>query len=251
MILSKEPGLASDKIDSPHYLVLDTNIVLDQIDVLEENAIKDVIVLYTVMDEIKHKSSAIYKRFRDIVMNPSRRFYTFVNEHHKDTYVERQPGESANDRNDRAIRVATAWYEKHLAMSADSEKTAIKVVLLSDDANNRTKALEQGITAFTISDYVRSIKDFPNLVDKLSQKNTEFGENKPDLFPPHLSPVQIHEGIKAGKILQGGFVASRDNYLEGFVNVEGYEKFVCMKIILQKRPYCHNIFRYLFKEEKH
>ena len=31
----------------------------------------------------------------------------------KETYVERVPGESANDRNDRSIRVACAWFNQH------------------------------------------------------------------------------------------------------------------------------------------
>ena len=39
-----------------------------------------------------------------------RNWFVFVNEHHAETYVERRPGESANDRNDRAIRRAAAWY---------------------------------------------------------------------------------------------------------------------------------------------
>lgn len=63
--------------------MLDTNVILDQIDVFEEETIKDVIVLQTVLDEVKHKSAAVYKRLRDILINPARRFYTFVNEHHR------------------------------------------------------------------------------------------------------------------------------------------------------------------------
>ena len=39
-----------------------------------------------------------------------RNWFVFVNEHHAETYVERLPGESANDRNDRAIRRAASWY---------------------------------------------------------------------------------------------------------------------------------------------
>jgi exosome complex exonuclease DIS3/RRP44 len=33
----------------------------------------------------------------------------FSNEHHRLTYIERQPQETPNDRNDRAIRVASRW----------------------------------------------------------------------------------------------------------------------------------------------
>lgn len=50
------------------------------------------------------------------------------------------------------------------------------------------------------------------------------------LFPTHLTPAQIHDAIKGGKLLQGSFQASRENFLEGQVNVEGYEKPVCENI---------------------
>jgi len=46
------------------------------------------------------------------------------------------------------------------------------------------------------------------------------------LFPLHATPSQIHEGIKSGKLLQGSFLASRENFLEGQVSVEGQDKMV-------------------------
>jgi exosome complex exonuclease DIS3/RRP44 len=60
---------------------------------------------------------------------------------YRDTYVERQKGESANDRNDRAIREATLWYKNHLADHASED---IDVVLLTNDEDNRTKAKAEG-----------------------------------------------------------------------------------------------------------
>lgn len=143
----------------------------------------------------------------------------------RDTYVERQPGESANDRNDRAIRVAVAWYENHLKQSA-KDNGGIRVVLLSDDKKNLEKAREEGIMCSTVGDYVRSLEKYPTLQDKLSLKGFSSQDNKEAIFPPHLTVTEIHDGIKSGNFLQGGFLASRENYLEGFVNVEGMEKSV-------------------------
>jgi exosome complex exonuclease DIS3/RRP44 len=51
--------------------------------VLEEDALCNVIVLQTVLEEVKHRSSSVYKRLKDIIGNPNRKFYVFVNEHHK------------------------------------------------------------------------------------------------------------------------------------------------------------------------
>lgn len=83
LVLSENPVSQSEDYKDPHYLLLDTNVILDQIDVFEEDTIKNVIILQTVLDEVKHKSAIIYKRLRDILANPERRFYTFVNEHHR------------------------------------------------------------------------------------------------------------------------------------------------------------------------
>lgn len=143
----------------------------------------------------------------------------------RDTYVERQPGETANDRNDRAIRTATAWYEKHLSLSVD-QKNGIRVILLTDDKQNLEKAQAEGILCSTVGDYVRGLDKFVTLQDKLSLKGFSTQSNKEAIFPPHLTLTEIHDGIKAGKFVQGSFAASRENYLEGFVNVEGMEKSV-------------------------
>lgn len=78
-----------------------------------------------------------------------------------------------------------------------------------------------------MEEYITSLENAGFLVDKLCKKNyiLEGGKGEP-LFPCHLSPAQLHDGIKNGKLLQGSFSASRENYLEGNVNVEGMEKFV-------------------------
>ncbi|EDV34004.1 uncharacterized protein Dana_GF20740 [Drosophila ananassae] len=214
----------------PHYIVVDTNVVLDQIDVLEEDVLRNVIVLTTVLNEVKHKSSSIYKRFNELVHDRTRHFYVFVNEHHKDTYADREPDETANDRNDRAIRIATKWYDDHIRASQSSKdlertgKTATRVILLTDDAGNRAKAEADGILVASAAEYVKSLEDFPLLMDKLSHKSFDSEKQALPQYPPHLSMKELLEGLRQKKLLQGAFQASRENYLEGSVNVESFEK---------------------------
>lgn len=68
----------------------------------------------------------------------------------RNTYVERKPGESANDRNDRAIRVACSWYQKHLDSSQNmhGQSNPVKIVLLTQDARNRELAISEGLHAY-------------------------------------------------------------------------------------------------------
>ena len=208
-----------------HYIVLDTNIILNQIDVLEvgikDGGLGNVIVLQTVLEEVRHRSSPIYKRLKDIIADPSRRFYVFINEHHKDTYIERDPGESANDRNDRAIRVATQWYNNGCEHLQDKN---ISTILITDDQENAVKAKTEGLTCFTIKKY---LEGHPALLDKLNLQGSNSSSNLVDkkfLYPEHLSPSQINVGIKSGSLHQGVFYLNRTNFQEGTVNVESLDQ---------------------------
>jgi len=84
-----------------------------------------------------------------------------------------------------------------------------------------------------VRDYVSTLDDHPNLIDKLSTKSYDIdshGTSKNPLFPPHLSAEQVHVGIKSGKLQQGVFYASRDNFLEGSVSLDGQDKPVRLTI---------------------
>lgn len=58
--------------------------------------------------------------------------------------MERGPGERPNDRNDRAIRKAAAWYASHLSANNIGGQFP-RIVLLTDDEKNRKIAHEEGI----------------------------------------------------------------------------------------------------------
>ena len=69
--------------DVPEYIVIDTNVVLHQIDLLEHLGIKNVIVLETVLEETKNRSMHTYTRLREITSDKARSFVVFSNEKHK------------------------------------------------------------------------------------------------------------------------------------------------------------------------
>lgn len=78
------------------------------------------------------------------------------------------------------------------------------------------------------------VVDNPGLVDKLTRHDIvgeDFIQGSQDgQFPAHLTPLQVQEGIRSGKLLQGTFLASADNFLEGQVNVQGRDQMVSKKI---------------------
>ncbi|KAM9808765.1 exosome complex exonuclease RRP44 [Syngnathus typhle] len=220
-VLQREACIESNLCTFSHYLIPDTNVVLHQIDILEDPVICNVVILQTVLQEVRHRSAPIYKRLKDLIHEEERHFYTFTNEHHRETFIEREPGESANDRNDRAIRVAAKWYTEHLAKPDEP-----KVVLLTNDVANKQKAQESGLLVYKFEEYVKGLIANPELVDRLALSNDEKSDitGSKVLFPEHLPLARIQAGIKSGTFHQGTFKASRDNYLEAKVFIQNNEE---------------------------
>lgn len=62
------------------------------------------------VQEARHNNLSLFRRLKQLLKDDSRVFIFFANEHHCETFPEEIEGESPNDRNDRAIRIATSWY---------------------------------------------------------------------------------------------------------------------------------------------
>ena len=76
-------------------------------------AFYDVIILQTVLEELRNQSLPLYNRLLSLIKTDEKRFYLFFNEFRLETHVRRGPDESINDRNDRAVRAVASWYEEH------------------------------------------------------------------------------------------------------------------------------------------
>ncbi|KAI9352735.1 hypothetical protein BDR26DRAFT_815276 [Obelidium mucronatum] len=204
---------------APHFVVADTNVFLHQIDVMEHKAFANVIVLQTVLDELRHRSDQVYERVRAMAKDADKHFYVFSNEFHRDTFIKKLKDESPNDRNDRAIRTACEWYAKHLP-------SGISVVLLTDDADNRRKATASGLFAFSVREYVEGMSAFPELVDMIAAVDeNDVDVGKKFTYSDHLTPSQITAGLKSGAFCQGSLSISFHNFLEGsiYTKINGVE----------------------------
>src|SRR5256714_2491740 len=104
MILSNRPA-GIKAFPGGHYIMPDTNALFNGMDLFEQNsAFYDVIILQTVLEELKNRSLPLYNRLTALTKSEEKRFYLFFNEFRAETYVRRQEGESINDRNDKAVR---------------------------------------------------------------------------------------------------------------------------------------------------
>ena len=209
------------------YLLLDTNTVLHQIDVLEHDCppVSDVIIVQTVLEETKHRNLALYNRLRDVIRNRKRRFVVFPNMHHRDTYAQRNPQESSNDYNDRLIRIAAAWYQQHLG-------DKVSIVLVTNDVDNLTKAKQEGLNAMTMKELAEQEKDsYPELLEHcaapMGEQDTQHQPTQKEIrqtgrrkwYDEHLPLSTIQTGIKQGKYRQGTLRNSRDCWFDATVSI--------------------------------
>ncbi|CAM9805277.1 unnamed protein product [Ectocarpus sp. 6 AP-2014] len=218
------------------FLVLDTNVVLNQMDLLENPspALSCVVVLQTVMQEARHNNLSLFRRLKQLLKDDSRVFVFFANEHHCETFPEEIKGESPNDRNDRAIRIATSWFSKQFGDS-------IAVVLLTNDRANLSLAQDAKISAMTIHAYVESVRgQYPDLAELLAPEESSAADdvselnrgNPPQrrtggqrvlLFEEHKPMSELTAGIRQGRYFQGALRAERSSSNRCYVVAQGMQ----------------------------
>ncbi|KAI9759095.1 MAG: exosome catalytic subunit dis3 [Chaenotheca gracillima] len=229
-VLSDRPA-GTKTFRSGHYLVPDTNALLNALDLFEQtSAFYDVIILQTVLEELRNRSLPLYNRLVALTKSEQKRFYVFFNDFRLETYITRNKGETINDRNDRAVRKAVQWYEEHLTQSIKASRSSAQcpaIVMLSDDKENLRLAREDGIKSISLRDYVSGLEDADRLLDMISEAQ-ENRESKPSaaelLYPEYYSISKIMTGVKAGTLHQGIFNVSQYNFLEGSIHVPAFDK---------------------------
>ncbi|KAK6510421.1 exosome catalytic subunit dis3 [Arthrobotrys conoides] len=227
-VLSEKPA-GTTQFKHGHYLMPDTNIFLQCMDAIEhKSAFYDVIVLQTVLDEVKNRSLPLYNRLVSLTKADEKRFYVFHNEFRQETHVKRGQEESINDRNDRAIRVACKWYQKHIEQAASSSGArAPAIVMLSNDKANLAKAKSEGLECTDLDGYVKGLKNADELLDMISsslqdlEKKTNRGAN---VYAEYFSIPKMNTGVRNGTLHQGTFHTSTYNSLEGTVGVPSFDK---------------------------
>lgn len=209
-----------------YLLIPDTNIFLHHMDVIETKSFCNIVVLQTVLEEVRNRSPSIYQRVRALVNRPEKRFFVFSNEHHRDCFAGNKSDnnaavESDNDRNDRAIRLATTWYQKHLSEVYENKKVA--AVLVTNDVGNREKATTEGLSVFdlrTLAEFIPLEAGRLGIQDMLESKNKiedskEFNDFE---YPEHLSETALNEGVASCKFLRGTLQVSPFNPFKGTVS---------------------------------
>ena len=198
--------------------ILDTNICLHYLEALAHPALKNLVVLQTVLNEVAANNSKSAERVREIIGVAEKTSMVFCNENYAATYAEQVAHEIVNDRNDRAIRKAAAWYSHHL------EKYGATVVLLTNDKENGRLAKEAGIAAFTIQEYVSLFfKNERELAEQVAVAQDFSMGDAFDQYQPYLSREELNRGLSSGRFFSSKFRTNKKFWGEGWVNCDGEE----------------------------
>ena len=107
------------------YLIPDAEVLLNQEDLLQQEVapLCDVIVLQSVLLEIRTRNIAVYNQVSNLLRNASKRWTFFANQNFERTYrrplfrnataVDRQMDESADDFNMRLVVEAAHYFDEH------------------------------------------------------------------------------------------------------------------------------------------
>jgi exosome complex exonuclease DIS3/RRP44 len=228
-VLSEKPA-GTKSYPHGHYLIPDTNALLNALDLFEQtSAFYDVVILQTVLEELRNRSLPLYNRLIGLIKSEEKRFYVFFNEFRLETYVVRDTGETINDRNDRAVRKAVRWYNEHLVLAVKGTRSkAPAVVMLSDDKDNLRKAKADGIEACSLETYVNSLENAEQLLDMITvakeERESRDAKTAENLYQEYFSISKMMTGVRNGTLHQGIFNVSPYNYLEGSIHVPAFDK---------------------------
>ncbi|KAG9067492.1 DIS3 mitotic control [Linnemannia hyalina] len=203
--------------EQEYYLIPDYSVALRYVELLEQEELTNIIFAETILQRLQSEDkSRTYKSLRQVAKDPRRRSVVFSNEHCKETNVLREPEESVEHRDWRALVQTAAWYRRHLHGSADiillSEEFKQEDVLRIDDTTGITvMSLKEYLTKFwpktaVLHELLTSLKeaileeDLENKThgstsSKKSSGGTGYQEYKP------LS--ELEAGVKSERFFQG------------------------------------------------
>ncbi|KAF9906263.1 DIS3 mitotic control [Linnemannia zychae] len=209
-LLSSEPA---------YYLIPDYSVALRYVELLEQEELTNIIFTETILQRLQSEDkSRTYKSLRHVAKDPRRRSIVFSNEHCKETNVLREPEESIEHRDWRALVQTAAWYRRHLDGGADiillSEEASFKQddVLRIDDVTGITVlSLKEYLTKFwpktaVLHELLTSLKEAileedlesknqGSIITKKGSSGTGYQEYKP------LS--ELEAGVKSERFFQG------------------------------------------------
>ncbi|KAG0222836.1 hypothetical protein B0O80DRAFT_474034 [Mortierella sp. GBAus27b] len=151
-------GFESSLLNSEpaYYLIPDYSVALRYVELLEQEELTNIIVTETILQRLQsEEKSRAYKALRHIAKDPRRRSVVFCNEHCEGGTVAREPGETIDHRDWRALIQTAKWYRHHLAR-------AVPIILLSEKFTQEFTEEDKSISIDDSEITIMSPKEYLN-----------------------------------------------------------------------------------------
>ena len=228
--------------DAEEVVLIDLSTALHQLDLLEHPAMKNVVLLQSVLEEVRTRSLPTFQRLKALLETPDKFFYCFSNEHHHRTFCPRLPGEAPSQRLERSLRSAARWYAEHLA-PLDVRAVLVRLAPTTTEQEAEQEGEQDLYVAETIEQHVeRSLSlthpETADLVAGCAAARGSLSDDAssleyplaPESCPAYQSAAEVLLGLKSGRLLQGTFHADQDDFSEGYVSSYGK---VAMRVLVR------------------
>ncbi|KAG0336109.1 DIS3 mitotic control [Podila humilis] len=202
--------------DTPYFLVPDYSVALRYVELLEQDELTNIIFTETILQKLQNDDkSRTYKSLRQIAKDPRRRSIVFSNEHCAGINVAREPSESLEHRDWRALVKVAQWYRRHL-------NRIVPVILLSeqytqadfpgddDDAGVSIMSLKEFLIKFwptttVLHELLGSLKE-AILEEDLATQNQDylvFKKTAGTGYQEYKPMSELEAGVKSERFFQG------------------------------------------------
>ncbi|KAF9115824.1 DIS3 mitotic control [Mortierella sp. AM989] len=177
-----------------YYLIPDYLVALRYVELLEQEELTNIIFTETVLQMLQNEDKLrTYKSLRQVAKDPRRRSVVFSNEHCEGTSVQREPEESIEHRNWRALVQTASWYRQHLS-------GAVPVILLSEQFS------QEDLKVSTVHDFTGiSVMSPKEYLDKFWPSSSLLHELLSSLKEAILEDDLETQGISKKSAVTSGF----------------------------------------------
>ncbi|KAG0301344.1 DIS3 mitotic control [Dissophora globulifera] len=199
------------------YLVPDYSVSLRYVELLEQEELTNIIFTETILTRLQSEDkSRTYKSLRQVAKDPRRRSVVFSNEHCQETSVLRQPDESIEHRDWRALVQTASWYRRHLAGAVpiillSEQYTQQDVLDLKDSTGITVMSLKEYLTTYwpttsVLHELLMSLKEAILEEDLENQNQTSSGSKKGSSatgYQEYKPMSELEAGVKSERFFQG------------------------------------------------
>ncbi|XP_076305106.1 DIS3-like exonuclease 1 isoform X2 [Tachypleus tridentatus] len=221
-----------------HYVIPTFDIICNFLEILELPEIKGIIFVQSALNRVLIDiGKRHYKKALSIIRDPRKECVAFLDELHRDTYVEKENGHASKEILYCATFRTAEWYHEHL-------QRKMPIIVVTEDHQVIEKYENQTLGVFVISfrnyleEFWPDLEHVLDLFDSLqtiaqtaSETKTSGGTSE---YSNYLPPEVLYAGLKNMRYFQGQLRVNKNNSgKEAFISVYWLSSKECGDILIE------------------